>query len=290
MKCPECNNELPAGAKFCNQCGTKIEEQGKTCPNPDCKRTGLPPEAVYCPECGWKLTGNFASFTETVNGVNFNMVAVEGGSFLMGSPPDEPNRSDNETQHRVTLSNYFIGKFPVTQDLWQIVMGENPRSYFKGDNFPVEMKSWDDCHVFLGKLNRLTGKKYGLPTEAQWEFAARGGNKSKGYFYSGSNKIRKVAWYGSRKTHPVGQKAPNELGIYDMSGNVWEWCNDWYDAYSSTPQTDPAGSSSGPFRVVRGGSWGNYYYARSCRVSTRNSYSPDYLYNNLGFRLVASLE
>ncbi len=162
MQCPKCNNELPAGAKFCNQCGTKIEEQGKTCPNPDCKRTGLPPEAVYCPECGWKLTGNFASFTETVNGVSFDMVAVEGGSFLMGSPPDEPGRYDNETQHRVTLSNYFVGKYPVTQELWQTVMGNNPNN-FKGYNHPVERVSWNDCQVFLEKLNQLTGKNIVCP-------------------------------------------------------------------------------------------------------------------------------
>ena len=165
-------------------------------------------------------------------------------------------------------------------------MGSNP-SKFKGDNLPVEQVSWNDIQEFITKLNTMTGKTFRLPTEAEWEYAARGGNKSKGYKYSGSNTLDNVAWYtnnSSSKTHPVGQKQPNELGLYDMSGNVWEWCQDWYGSYSSSSQTNPTGPSSGSYRVLRGGSW--YHFARICRVSYRLNSDPDDRYNLNGFRLV----
>ena len=173
----------------------------------------------------------------------------------------------------------------MTQELWQAVMGSNP-SGFKGDNLPVECVSWDDCQVFIRKLNSLTGQNFRLPTEAEWEFACRGGNNSRGYKYSGSNNLGSVAWYdgnSGNKTHPVGTKAPNELGIYDMSGNVWEWCADWYGDYSSGAQTNPTGPYGGSYRVYRGGSWSNY--ARNCRSSFRYGSDPMYRHNFLGLRL-----
>ena len=165
-------------------------------------------------------------------------------------------------------------------------MGSNP-SNWKGDNLPVERVSWNDAQEFITKLNQKTGAKFRLPTEAEWEYAARGGNKCNGYKYSGSNSIDNVAWYTSNsgsKTHQVGTKSPNELGIYDMSGNVWEWCQDWYVSYSSGSQTNPRGASSGSIRVIRGGGWGNI--ARECRVSVRLSNPPGYGDGNGGFRLV----
>ena len=188
--------------------------------------------------------------------------------------------------HQVTLSDYFIGKYEVTQAEWEAVMGENPSSY-KGPNLPVEMVSWDDCQEFIEKLNQLTGLQFRLPTEAQWEYAARGGNKSKGYKYSGSNSVKDVAWYEGNsldKTHQVGTKLPNELGLYDMSGNVWEWCSDWRGDYSSSSQTNPTGPASGSRRVIRGGSW--LSLAQYCRVSGRTDYLPGDSGNGLGFRLV----
>ena len=220
---------------------------------------------------------------------NIEMVFVKGGTFTMGATAEQGSdaESDEKPTHSVTVSDFYIGKYEVTQAQWKAVMGSNP-SYSKGDNLPVEWVSWNDIQEFITKLNAQTGKKFRLPTEAEWEYAARGGNKSKGYKYSGSNSISDVAWYGdnsSSKIHPVGQKSPNELGIYDMSGNVWEWCQDWYSssAYSSSSQTNPTGPSSGSSRVLRGGSWN--YSAGSCRVSLRYYNTPDYRDFNRGFRL-----
>ena len=228
-----------------------------------------------------------SSNTYTVNGVSFTMIEVEGGSFIMGSPDSDSDAySDEKPAHQVTLSSYYIGETEVTQALWQAVMGSNP-SYFTGDmQRPVENVSWNDCQTFIKKLNELTGENFRLPTEAEWEYAARGGKESKGYKYSGSNTLGNVAWYesnSSSKTHPVKTKHPNELGIYDMSGNVWEWCSDRYSSYFSSAQTDPIGPSSGSFRVLRGGSWGGG--ARGCRVACRYYNSPDYRESHLGFRL-----
>ena len=165
-------------------------------------------------------------------------------------------------------------------------MDNNP-SIFKGDDLPVVSVSWKDCQKFISKLNRITGKKFRLPTEAEWEYAARGGKKSRDYQYSGSNNLFDVAWYednSDRKTHAVGSKQANELGIYDMSGNVWEWCQDRYGKYSSSSQTNPTGATSGSKRVIRGGCW--CYYARFCRSSYRGNITPDNRDNNLGLRLV----
>ena len=224
------------------------------------------------------------------NGISIEMVKVEGGSFNMGATPEMEDPFDWEKPvHRVTLTkNYYIGKYEVTQALWQAVMGSNP-SGFKGDNLPVENVSWNDCQDFISKLNAMTGKRFRLPTEAEWEYAARGAKKSRGYQYSGSNTLGNVAWYDGNsgfKTHAVGTKQPNELGIYDMTGNVWEWCQDWYDSYSSSPQTNPTGAVSGSSRVYRGGCW--YNSARICRSSVRYGNTPggrDYF---IGLRLVLS--
>ena len=186
------------------------------------------------------------------------------------------------------VADFRIGKYEVTQALWKAVMGKRP-SYFKGDNLPVEQVSWEDCQKFISKLNSITGKNFHLPTEAEWEYAARGGKKSMGYQYSGSNNLSDVAWYNGNsgnKTHVVGSKQANELGIYDMSGNVWEWCQDLFGSYGSSPLINPTGATSGAFRVNRGGGW--YYDAWDCRSSYRLVRTPDFCCNNLGFRLVLS--
>ena len=238
---------------------------------------------------GSSLSGNALTIS-VKNGINIEMVKVEAGSFNMGAAPEMENPYEDEKPvHRVTLTNnYYIGKYEVTQALWQAVMGSNP-SDFKGDNLPVEKVSWDDCQDFISKLNAMTGKRFRLPTEAEWEFAARGGNKSRGYQYSGSYNIDDVAWYSDNsgfKTHAVGTKQPNELGLYDMTGNVHEWCQDRSGSYSSSPQTNPIGAVSGSFRVLRGGSWGNS--AGYCRSSFRGSNTPGSRYGYLGLRLALS--
>jgi formylglycine-generating enzyme required for sulfatase activity len=224
--------------------------------------------------------------TFNVNGVPFRMKYVEGGSFMMGASGDDSEAFDFEKPaHKVTLDSYYIAETLVTQELWQAVMGSNP-SFFKGDiHRPVEAVSWNDCQEFIKKLNRFTGKKFSLPTEAQWEYAARGGMKSKGYKFSGSNSLGDVAWYGEDlgSTHPVAQKQANELGLYDMTGNVWEWCHDWFGTYSSIAQNNPQGLSSGVFRMLRGGSW--FSGSRDCRVSCRNGSNPDRRFNYYGLRL-----
>lgn len=226
--------------------------------------------------------------TITVNGVSFDMIKVEGGTFTMGATSEQGNDAyiDEKPTHKVTLSDYYIGETEVTQALWQAVMGSNP-SDFKGNSKPVERVSWNDCQEFIRKLNSLTGRTFRLPTEAEWEFAARGGNESKGYKYSGSYSIDNVAWYRSNsfnETRAVKTKSPNELGIYNMSGNVLEWCQDWYGSYSSNAQTNPAGPSNGSYRVLRGGSWD--YYAWECRVSDRSHCSPRGSSSCIGLRLV----
>ena len=231
---------------------------------------------------------DFGNQTLTVNGVRFTMVAVKGGTFTMGATYDDAEvdaEVDEEPAHKVTLSDYYIGQTEVTQALWKAVMGSNP-SDSKGDNLPVEQVSWDDCQVFIQNLNQLTGKQFRLPTEAEWEYAARGGRKSRGYKYAGGNDIGSVAWCdgnSGNETHPVGTKQANELGVYDMSGNVWEWCSDRYGDYQSSSQSDPQGPSSGSRRVFRGGSC--YDSAGYCRVSSRYGDTPDYRYIILGLRL-----
>ena len=233
--------------------------------------------------------------TFTVEGVSFTMIPVEGGTFTMGATPEQGDDAYDleRPAHQVTLSSYRIGKTEVTQELWKAVMGSNPSEY-KGNKRPVENVSWDDCQAFIKKLNDKTSKTFRLPTEAEWEFAARGGNLSQGYKYAGSNTLNEVAWYWDNipsqaegqpgyGTQPVATKAPNELGLYDMAGNVSELCNDWYGDYSSSAQTDPTGPSSGSDRVLRGGVW--FLDAEFCRVSFRSYCTPSGRNLNCGLRL-----
>ena len=220
--------------------------------------------------------------------ISYKMVYVEGGTFQMGSNDSEATYWEKPV-HNVTLSDYYLGETEVTQELWEAVMGTNS-SNFRGLNKPVENVSWEECQEFIAKLNEMTGKNFSLPTEAQWEYAARGGNKSHGYKYSGSNTISEVAWYGnnsSLSTHRVGAKSPNELGLYDMSGNVWEWCSDRYGEYSASSQMNPTGPTTGSSRVCRGGGWDSS--ATYCRVVNRliNSYGDRYFF--YGFRLALCL-
>ena len=219
--------------------------------------------------------------------VKADMVYVEGGTFMMGSLSSDKNAYPAEKpRHQVTLSSFSIGKYEVTQELWQAVMDSNP-SKFEGDlKLPVENVSWNECQEFIHKLNALTGENFRLPTEAEWEYAARGGQKSCGYLYSGGNDIGSVAWYNGisgYSTHTVGTLKPNELGIYDMSGNVWEWCQDWYDDYSRSAQTNPKGPSNATGRVFRGGGWNSV--AGYCRASHRTFSSPGISFGIVGFRL-----
>ena len=221
-----------------------------------------------------------------------DMVYVSGGTFLMGATREQGIDAfrNEKPVHQVTLNSYYISKYEVTQELWQALMGNNP-SYFTGNpHCPVENVSWNDCQEFIIKLNRMTGMHFRLPTEAEWEFAARGGNKSCGFKYSGSNMPDNVAWHegnSGKVTHYVGLKTPNELGLYDMTGNVLEWCHDWSADYSSASQTNPSGPAAGTYHVTRGGCWSAT--PQYCRVSFRlSSGKPSYTYNNLGFRLAAS--
>lgn len=230
-----------------------------------------------------------ATLTFTVGGVNFEMIKVEAGTFTMGCTSEQGGDcdSDESPYHRVTISqDYYIGKFEVTQELYEAVMGTNP-SNWKAFDRPVETVSWNDAMEFCDELSRMTGRRFTLPTEAEWEYAARGGKKSTNAKYSGSSSVANVAWYDGNsgsQTHPVGRLRANELGIYDMSGNVWEWCLDWYGNYSSASQTDPMGPGSGSYRVNRGGSWDSG--AGDCRVSYRSYYTPGYRLSYLGFRVV----
>ncbi|MBQ9585751.1 MAG: formylglycine-generating enzyme family protein [Muribaculaceae bacterium] len=227
------------------------------------------------------------SRTFTVKGISFTMVGVQGGTFTMGATAEQGGEADSDEKpaHQVIVSSFAIGQTEVTQELWEAVMGSNPNNW-KGSKLPVEEVSWDDCQEFIKKLNALTGQNFRLPTEAEWEYAARGGSQSRGYKYSGSNTIDDVAWYdgnSGRQTHDVATKQPNELGLCDMSGNVWEWCQDWYGNYTEGVQVDPAGPTSGSRRVNRGGSWD--FSAGCCRVANRNGGDAGRRNDYLGFRL-----
>jgi len=227
----------------------------------------------------------------TVNGVTFKMVNVEGGTFAMGNPDYQSSSSfkDEGPVHNVTLSPFSMGQTEVTQELWLAVMGNN-NSANVGDKHPMDFVSWNMAQEFIAKLNEMTGETFRLPTEAEWEFAARGGKNSNGYAYAGSNTIGDVAWYDGNCEghHDVATKAPNELGIYDMSGNVWEWCSNWYEAYTAEAQTNPVGPLTGTEKVLRGGSWFGSQYApgvKTCRVTQRFKGSLDYADDDIGLRL-----
>jgi len=270
-----------------------------------CPKCGKP-NVLICTACGLcgacrdhdNCNADISIDGSAYESLDFEMILVEGGTFQMGSEEEE------ETLHSVTVSSFYIGKYPVTWKEWKKVMGSNP-SEFEGSLRPVENISWYAAVQFCNELSQKEGLTpaykisgtnvtcnwqadgYRLPTEAEWEFAARGGNLSKGYNYSGSNSLDEVSWYwnnSKEETHIVGGKEPNELGIYDMSGNVWEWCWDWYDEYPSSSQTNPKGASNGSDRVIRGGSW-SYLDGGSCRVADRVDYYPGLSCDDLGFRL-----
>lgn len=227
------------------------------------------------------------------NGIAFTMVAVQGGTFEMGATNEQFDSGDKENPvQNVTLSDYYIGSVEVTQELWEAVMGNNPSTY-KGWYLPVGNVSYNDCLTFINKLNKLLanklpqGRKFRMPTEAEWEFAARGGNYSTGCYYSGSNSLDNVAWSydnSGGEPQPVWEKDANELGIADMSGNILEWCSDWFGDYSSSAQTNPKGPSSGSKRVARGGSAWDENYERFS-VAYRNAFTPDTKYPITGLRL-----
>ncbi|MCQ2229125.1 MAG: SUMF1/EgtB/PvdO family nonheme iron enzyme [Bacteroidales bacterium] len=239
------------------------------------------------------------AYTETELGLDLKMVYVEGGSFLMGCTSEQSDCSSNEKNvRRVTLDGYYIGMFEITQKQWELVMGTSiyqqqtkaglSQLYGVGPDYPMYYVSWEEAMTFCQELSRLTGKTYTLPTEAQWEYAARGGNRNDGTKYSGSHSADLVAWYDSNSgnsTHIVGAKRANGLGIYDMSGNVWEWCKDWYaDSYQSYQTNNPEGPSSGSYRVTRGGGW--LLSASVCRVAFRYNNTPTNRNGLLGFRVV----
>ncbi len=236
----------------------------------------------------------------TINGVTFEMIYVEGGTFKMGATEEQGKDvyDAEKPVHKVVVDDFYIGKFEVTQGLWKAVMGSEItdsggwRGYGYGDNFPAYRVSWKDCQAFVKKLNELTGENFRLPYEAEWEYAARGGNKSEGHKYSGSDVVNDVAWYTSNTydsgTQPVGTKTPNELGIYDMSGNVWEWCMDWYGDYEDKAIKNPKGKASGNNKVLRGGSWSRG--SKLCRIASRGYNLPDARFSYNGFRLVLVVE
>lgn len=247
-------------------------------------QSGSTPTPTPTPTPPPSPSGNVDSIT--VNGVTFKMVKIEGGTFMMGAPSSDAEAYSNEMpQHCVTLSEYYIAETEVTQALWQSVMGSNP-SHFQYPDRPVEEISWNDCKTFIEKLNQLTDKQFRLPTEAEWEYAARGGGNSHGYKFSGSDNVDDVAWYTDNcggETHAVKTKAANELGLYDMTGNVLEWCSDWMAAYTADTVTNPQGPAAGFKRVLRGGSL--YNDARRLRVTRRSEYNPTFTDYSVGFRL-----
>lgn len=274
--------------------------------------------SLYCPRCGWAFvpftskkldekrlnthrrlwsglaSGNKAPeepteiLPELIKEIIDNMVEVEGGTFIMGATPEQGEEAFNDEKppHKVTVSTFHIGRYPVTQEQWKAVMGSNP-SYFQGERHPVEQVHWMDCQDFVEKLSKITGLKFRLPTEAEWEYAARGGKKGKGYKYSGGNMLSQIAWYNENSggtSHEVGEKAPNELGLYDMSGNIWEWVQDWKGDFTNEEQMNPKGPEEGDERICRGGGW-NREHDR-CRVSYRGDDLPDLRYRSLGLRVV----
>lgn len=224
-----------------------------------------------------------------------NMVFVQGGTFTMGCKAlrDKDCEEVEKPAHSVKISDFYLGKYEVTQAEWTTVMGNNPSNFKQCDNCPIENVTWDEVQNFLKKLNaQFPGKNYRLPSEAEWEYAASGGNLSKGYLYSGSNTLSEVAWFYSNaknKTHSVGDLKANELGLFDMTGNVWEWCaDDWHDDFKQAPSDAQAwlDNPRSAYRVIRGGSW--FDYEEICPISRRNFAAPTNRNDLRGFRLASS--
>lgn len=246
---------------------------GKAAKKPASKNTPLDPKMV-----------------ELLKSIEDKMVKVDGGNFTMGCVivQDTECYAQEKPRHIVTLNTYYIDKFDITQKEWKAVMGTSPAAKYCAD-CPVVNVTWFEAQEFINKLNQMSNKNYRLPTEAEWEYAAKGGNKSHGYKYAGGNEARTVAWYDStisKTVHPVGQMAPNELGLFDMSGDVWQWCSDWFNDkyYSTSPSSNPTGPARGTTRCVRGGSW--WGPMRDCRVANRDQFPPESKDDDVGFRIV----
>jgi hypothetical protein len=286
--CSKCGKEAANDESFCGKCGNSLQGDGASF----LKKLIQNKMAIIVIAVLATGVGVFYAFELFLPRPfdDFAMVSVRGGTFAMKCTGEQGIDCGKNPTHRVTVGKFSIGKFEVTQRQWKLIMGDdNNPSAFKGDDLPVENVSWNDIQEFIKKLNGQTGKSYRLPTEAEWEYAARGGKKGKGYKYSGSNNIDEIAWYfynnSDDKTQPVGTKQPNELGIHDMSGNVWEWVNDRYGDYTEKTLLSPNGQTSGAYRVFRGGSW--FSEAGLCHVSFRSiDLAPDIHFNDVCFRLV----
>lgn len=231
------------------------------------------------------------SQADIISAIESRMIKVDGGTYTMGCANEKDTSCYywEKPAHKVTLKDFYMAKYPVTQKEWEAMMSYNP-DFKNCPDCPVENITWNEAKQFVEKLAMLSGKSYRLPTEAEWEYAAKGGSNSKGYVYAGSNNIDLVAWYrnnSAKNTHPVGKLAPNELGLYDMTGNVWQWCSDWFDGeyYIHSPERNPLGpdGTSDNYRVVRGGSW--WYEAPHCRIVNRDRYPTDAKDDDVGFRL-----
>lgn len=293
MKCQNCGNQIPDDSVFCPDCGIKIIVS-----NVETKVPHILSEPIN--RGGKQIVTDSEILNFTVCGVSFDMIKVDHGSFLMGATEEQMYPYEWEKPVReVTISkNYYIGKFPVTQALWNAIIKNNPscnQPEQKWENYPTEWVSWNDCIKFIEQINkllqkRINNKKFRLPTEAEWEFAARGGKKSCGFQYAGSNTLNDVAWNetnSSDETHPVGYKKPNELGIYDMCGNISEWCQDnWLIGYDYKKCKDPKGPHNGLYKVIRGGSC--FSKVNDCRVASRENRVPGDRYCDVGFRLCLS--
>jgi len=280
-------------------CGSETETKVVACP--DCEGT-VSKRAATCPHCGAPLSRHASAPVEITtnsigiitNSIGMKLRLVPAGDFLMGSPGTESVRENQETQHRVSIAKpFYMGVTEVTQEQYQKVMGKNP-SEFKGPQNPVEQVSWADAVEFCRKLSAMPAEKtaghvYRLPTEAEWEYACRSGTTTAYSFGDDASRLGDYGWFegnSDSSTHPVGEKKPNVWGLYDMQGNVVEWCQDRYGKYPSGSATDPTGATSGSFRVVRGGSWD--YDARFCRSAARGRLTPVFRIYHLGFRVLRS--
>ncbi len=277
--CPECGTSNNVLDPYCGECGAWLERTIiLTSSQPSIQV--IPPRIVQPPPPPVR----HENFIERIGkGVELEMIAIPGGQFQMGSN----ECAEEKPIHRVTLSPFHIGKYQITQAQWQAVMGDNP-SEFKGDKLPVGQVSWTMAAEFCEKLSKQTGKKYRLPIEAEWEYACRAGSTTRYYFGDDDAWLEAYAWYWKNpgiKQHPVGEKNPNAWGLYDMHGNVWEWCQDWYDEnyYKQSPEEDPQGPTSGEYRVMRGGSWGSIAGHRS---AYRGSNLPAFISPGIGCRVV----